>query len=53
MERHNAGLPDALRDVFLRATDRKPDARFGSVRAFAHAFEDALATLLERPEPGP
>lgn len=47
MDRHNTGLPEVLRDVFLKATDRNPDARFGSVRAFARAFDEALATLPE------
>lgn len=45
MERHNPGLPDALRPVFLRATDRDPDARFDSVEAFAAAFEEALGSM--------
>ncbi len=43
MDRHNTGLPTALKDAFLKATDRNPDARYGSVRQFSDAFEEALA----------
>jgi serine/threonine protein kinase len=33
----------ALDDILVRALDRNPHARFSSMRAFAHAFAEALA----------
>jgi hypothetical protein len=42
MDRQNTGLPPALHEAFLKATDRSPDSRFVSVREFSEAFERAL-----------
>lgn len=43
MDRNNTGVPAALNEVFLKATRRNPDTRYGSVREFAAGFEGALA----------
>ncbi len=42
LDRMASGLPDGLRDVFLRATAREPHQRFESVGEMSSAIESAL-----------
>lgn len=50
-----AGLPRAVDDVIVRAMAKNRDQRFGSCRAFAAAFADAVAgrdtTVVRRAQP--
>ncbi|MGE3618723.1 MAG: serine/threonine-protein kinase [Gemmatimonadales bacterium] len=41
------GFPPALQAVLNRALERRPDARFASVEAFAASLADAVATVAE------
>lgn len=43
VDRHDSGLAGGLLEVFLRATERDPGARYSDVQKFAEAFEEAIA----------
>ena len=46
--RLNPRIPADVDTVILHALAKKPEERFGSISAFARAFEQALTTLARR-----
>jgi len=45
IDRQDTGLPPAMNEVFLRATERDPDRRYASVREFMKAFALSVRTI--------
>ena len=41
-DRQESGLPPKWNPIFLKATEREPSRRYGSVEDFAHAIDEAL-----------